>query len=368
MGGNGDVWGTNRVQEYNPTTDTWEQVASMPTRRHSLDCAVVDGYIYAIGGHVANSRRENERYDPSTNTWESMAPKPTAVSGLGIAAFGGKIYTFGGNRYGSNQSVIEVYDPSTNTWQSVGNMPAVGQPWRAAASGDRIYLAGGDLGGHYDNLWAYDPVSGTWDTSLPKLNIARQCHELVVVGNYLFAIGGSGPLNSVEWWTPGASGWTLDESLDIARSQFGAEAIGNTIYTFGGAGIADPKLSSTESALVRQPATIEATIDIDPDTLNLKSKGKWITCYIELPEGYDVGDIDVTSILLEGLFEVQHSDVQDDVLMVKFDRQNLIFYLESILGIEPPADVSLILTGELTDGTPFQGSDTIKVIDKGGKK
>lgn len=26
----------------------------------------------------------------------------------------------------------------------------------------------------------------------------------------------------------------------------------------------------------------EATIDIDPNTLNLKSKGKWITCYIEL--------------------------------------------------------------------------------------
>ena len=32
-------------------------------------------------------------------------------------------------------------------------------------------------------------------------------------------------------------------------------------------------------------------IDIDPDTLKLDSTGKWITCYIELPDEYDVEDI-----------------------------------------------------------------------------
>ncbi len=117
-----------------------------------------------------------------------------------------------------------------------------------------------------------------------------------------------------------------------------------------------------------EPPAIEAAIDIDPDTLNLNSKGKWITCYIKLPEAYDVDDIDVDSILLEYLLQVQHSDVQDDVLMVKFDRQDVMAYIELVLEIELPADVTLMVTGELTDGTPFEGSDTIRVIDKGGKK
>ena len=113
----------------------------------------------------------------------------------------------------------------------------------------------------------------------------------------------------------------------------------------------------------------QAQIDIDPDTLNPKSKGKWITCYIELPDDYDVGNINVDSIRLEEQDElvVEHSDVQDGVLMVKFSRQDVIAYIES-LELELPADVTLKVTGELTDGTPFEGSDTIRVIEKGKGK
>jgi len=113
---------------------------------------------------------------------------------------------------------------------------------------------------------------------------------------------------------------------------------------------------------------ISADVEIEPESLNLSSEGNWITCYIELPEGHDVGDIDVDSILLEGLLEVEHSDVQDSALMVKFSKQDLIIYLESVLGVIPPDEVTLTLTGELTDETPFEGSDTIRVIKTGGEK
>jgi hypothetical protein len=113
--------------------------------------------------------------------------------------------------------------------------------------------------------------------------------------------------------------------------------------------------------------TIDATVSIDPDTLNLNSKGKWVTCYVELPEGYEASDIDVDSVSLEGLLEVQQSDIQDGVLMVKFDREDLAAYLE-VLGVVPPVEVELVVMGKLTDGTPFEGRDTIGVIDEGGGK
>jgi len=126
-------------------------------------------------------------------------------------------------------------------------------------------------------------------------------------------------------------------------------------------------LSSTQTEII---PIIPATIDFDPDTLNLKGEGKWITVYIELPigHGYHVSDINVGRTFLEGLLEVQHSDIQNDVLMVKFDRQYLIIFLESVVGVIPPDDIPLTVTGELKDGRRFEGTDTIRVIDEGKNK
>ena len=120
------------------------------------------------------------------------------------------------------------------------------------------------------------------------------------------------------------------------------------------------------------PTTVaEATIDIDPDTLNLKSKGKWITAYIELPEGYDVAQIDIATVLLNGVVpaesdakygfvkdpESRIGDYDDDGIpdcMVKFDRSAV----QGILGVGD--EVEITVTGEVA-GTPFEGSDIIRV-------
>lgn len=66
-----------------------------------------------------------------------------------------------------------------------------------------------------------------------------------------------------------------------------------------------------------------ASVDIDPDHLNLGSKGQKITAYIDLPDGFDEADIDISTVKLEelGLF-AEAGEVQTDGvsqwLMVKF--------------------------------------------------
>jgi len=108
---------------------------------------------------------------------------------------------------------------------------------------------------------------------------------------------------------------------------------------------------------------IAAGIDIVPNTFNLTSKGKWITCYIRLDEGYDVGEIDPDTILLERRIKPAWSwfNEQQQVAMVKFKRSKVQEILE-------PGECELVVTGHLADLTYFEGTDTIRVIDKGHKE
>jgi len=108
-------------------------------------------------------------------------------------------------------------------------------------------------------------------------------------------------------------------------------------------------------------------IEIDPDILNLRTRGKWITSYIELPEYYNVSDIDVSSIMLNGsipaeLHPVGVGDYDNDTvpdLMVKFNRTQVAEYILS-KGIMT-GNVTLTISGYLIDGTMFEGSDIIRV-------
>ncbi len=107
---------------------------------------------------------------------------------------------------------------------------------------------------------------------------------------------------------------------------------------------------------------VPAAIDIDPNTLNLNSKIKWVTAYIELPEDYDISNIDVSTVNLwyEGnSVPAEWGDIQDSTLMVKFNGKAV-----QDLFTGPVDATTVAVSGELQDGTPFGDNDTIRVIKK----
>jgi len=116
---------------------------------------------------------------------------------------------------------------------------------------------------------------------------------------------------------------------------------------------------------------INAVVRINPRTLNIESKGKWMTCRIGLTGGYSIKNIDVNTVLLEGSIPASGSRVRGTALVVKFDRDAVQDLIEG-MGLKYPANVELKVTGQLYDGTRFEGSNTIKVIkgarSKKGKK
>jgi hypothetical protein len=102
---------------------------------------------------------------------------------------------------------------------------------------------------------------------------------------------------------------------------------------------------------------IKAYITINPHVLNLKSKGKWITVFIEFMPEYSVEDIYPESVQFNNIYAeekpTQISDFNNNgllELMVKFDRSSVI----SLLVLEELDEVSF--SGKLSDGKTFEGT------------
>jgi len=109
---------------------------------------------------------------------------------------------------------------------------------------------------------------------------------------------------------------------------------------------------------------ISAIVEIMPKTLNLQSNGNWISCTIELPDGYDIGNIDTETIVLNENKEIGQvwSKINQGAnkLLVKLSRHQTQQMLQDVEGL-----VELTVSGTLIDGTEFKGTDTIRVIKRG---
>jgi hypothetical protein len=128
--------------------------------------------------------------------------------------------------------------------------------------------------------------------------------------------------------------------------------------------------------LVEGPKTIKANIVVDPNTLNLSSNGRWITCFIELETDFDPNGIDGGSVTFASTVPAwmgdqgwatpeanweNVSDFDDDGVterMVKFDRS-------AVQALVQPGEATVTVQGKMFGGRPFEGTAVIRVIDNG---
>ena len=145
-----------------------------------------------------------------------------------------------------------------------------------------------------------------------------------------------------------------DVSIDITNLPEGAYSAIANLNT--GKSI-KPAFSSVPNEFLIT-SIVYAKIDFEPKSLNLDSKGKFVLVDIELPDGYNAAEINISSIRLNGIVPAlaNSEKVGDNDLKVKFDRA-------SVQAILVPGENTIIITGEfLTGGIEFTGSDIIKVI------
>jgi hypothetical protein len=106
---------------------------------------------------------------------------------------------------------------------------------------------------------------------------------------------------------------------------------------------------------------------INPKTLNLKSRGRVVTTFVELPSSFDPVAIDAASLLLEGSLPVvvpptpKYGDGDGNGtadLMVKFGRRLLSALLCETERVE--GEIELRVTGSVS-GNPFEVRGIVRV-------
>ena len=139
----------DRVEVYDPSTDTWTPGPTLPRPTQGPTVATHNNLIYLTGG-ISDAdpqqavRSEPYVLDPDVGHWEILAPVPTARESSGVTVLNDLIYTFGGKDAQQIKSpATEIYDIAADRWFADTPMP-VGRCWLAACTvGDRLFAMGG---------------------------------------------------------------------------------------------------------------------------------------------------------------------------------------------------------------------------------
>ena len=244
----------DRVQAYDPATDTWAPKRDMPTTRARMAAVTFDGMIYVFGGADRRGGKvldAVEVFNPEAGergAWKKLAKLPQALSATSAAVVGDKIYVIGGWDKGAQNEVygtVFEYDPKEDKFDKKRDMPTPRGGLGAAAFQGKIYAIGGwNFEEVLRTVEVYDPATDTWEEK-KQMPVARALFGITALSGRIFAIGGlttfsdnqnDEVLKRVDVYNPAIDEWVIDEAIPLPRGRAGVPATvaGGKIYVPGG--------------------------------------------------------------------------------------------------------------------------------------
>src|SRR6266699_1041972 len=242
---------TNLTRLYDITTDSWSLGSPAPLPARS-EAAYGDtthaGFLYVIGGgNSGGVLSDLQRYDPVTDAWTTLASMPTARAGAVAAAVDNNIYVIGGRSSaagpcngGPYMATVEKYDVDANTWSTVASLPSPRSDLAAVAHGGKVFVFGGCTGNATvtSEVDMYNPETDTWTTGLAPMPTARASLVAGHSGQRIYTIGGwdGGSAQNVnEVYNIAGNSWSMGTAMPTARLEAGTHSHGGTVYVVGGA-------------------------------------------------------------------------------------------------------------------------------------
>ena len=199
----------DHIEAYDPLTDTWTRKNEMPISRFYFGLGVVAGKVYLIGGTTGLGEGQEQRmdrvdiYDPGTDTWAKGPKMPTRRDPGGVAVVSNRIYVIGGEGWplpqgwgaGPFLGSIEEYDPINRQWEKKQNLLEVKNWFSSVVVKDAIYLIGGYTleGGLQEvaSVNVYYPRTETW-SEISALPNPLSAFDAATVNGKIYVFGSLG--------------------------------------------------------------------------------------------------------------------------------------------------------------------------------
>ena len=270
---------TTQVWQYDPATDSWNQMASMPKGlRKAVSFSIgSDGYVGTGETLLVNMLHTNDfyKYNASTNSWSQQADVPGAggFSGIRTGAFGfaigSKGYLGGGAFFGGIDGVswfkdFWEYNPSNNTWTRKADVtnPEGGRENAATfVSNGKGYMCNGNIGGFfYKDIWEYNPSSNVWVRKNDHPGIRRTSTTGFSINNVGYLATGESPnglLSELWQYNQSTDSWTARTNFaGSSRTDAVAFVINNKAYVGTG---------NDSGGLRKDFYSYDPSCDYDPD-------------------------------------------------------------------------------------------------------
>lgn len=216
----------------------WTRIADFPgaPRNGAVGFAINGkGYI-GLGYDGTDVLKDFYKYDPETNTWTQVASLPAnAEARYGAVAFTLGNYAYVGLGATKTQKTLKDfyrYDPNTDTWESIGSeFKNKRVNAFAFVIGNKAYVGGGlDNNQYPEDFYSFDGQNWNEETPLKdtelSYDLTRQSASTFVIGNYGFVVGGkkSGAMGNVWRYDPATKTWESKHQALPQNSREGAVA------------------------------------------------------------------------------------------------------------------------------------------------
>lgn len=191
--------------KYNPLTSEWSTIKPMNFDRCRFSLNVLEGSLIAVGGHSEGSYQRLdelpgsnvasvEKYDPSTDTWTMLTSMPEYRSQHAGATYKNKLFISGGLTHDGNVlDSFYQYDSMTDCWTKICHLTPRADHVMLRVD-KRIYICGGwdEIDGQRRLISAiecYDIQTSSIIT-ITHIPTPRYHAGITIVNNKIYFIGG----------------------------------------------------------------------------------------------------------------------------------------------------------------------------------